>query len=177
MKPDRRKWATELRMLLHLAAWCMMGVLARIEIGALFGGACATRSAAYGWAPCVTSPDSALVSDLPANMIGSFIMGMLTSSDVLSKHMGHTLSDPAALAMVPRTSSLQVHTAFQVGLRTGFCGSLTTFSSWMLQAVLLLVSGRGTDWVVGLLALLLNVLVCMSALVAGQHTALVVYHW
>ena len=30
-----------------------------------------------------------------------------------------------------------------MGLRTGYCGSLTTFSVWMLQAVQLLVGGTG----------------------------------
>lgn len=31
-----------LHTLLHLAAWCQLGVMARIQLDALFGGACAT---------------------------------------------------------------------------------------------------------------------------------------
>ena len=174
--------ATQLQTLLHLAAWCQLGVIARIQLGALFGGACASPDAAtYAWAPCATSPTGALFVDLPANALGSFAMGVLASSDVLSKHLGHVLATEAPLAVLPRSSSLQVHTALQVGMRTGFCGSLTTFSSWMLQVVVLIVGGRPTGgrsrWVEALFAIVLNVWVSMGALVTGQHTCLMAYHW
>jgi CrcB protein len=65
-------------------------------------------------------------------------------------------------------------------MRTGFCGSLTTFSSWMLQAVVMIVGGKPlprSEWVQGLAALVLNVWVCMAALVTGQHMCLLTYHW
>ena len=123
----------ELHTLLHLTAWCQIGVLLRVQLDALFGGACASGINDYAWAPCVTSSGGALINDFPPNVLGSFIMGLLASSDVLSKHLGHALDAAAPLAALPRGSSLQAHTAFQVGLRTGFCGSLTTFSSWMTQ--------------------------------------------
>jgi len=99
---------TQLHTLLHLAAWCQIGVLLRIELDDLFGGACATGAKRWGWAPCVTSTVGALLNDLPPNAVGSFIMGFLASSDVLSKHMGHTLAAEAPLAALPRRSSLQV---------------------------------------------------------------------
>ena len=50
----------------------------------------------------------------------------------------------------------------------------------MLQAVFLIVGGLPggrSQWVDGLAALVLNVGMCMSALVAGQHACLLVYHW
>lgn len=204
----------------------------------------APASPADTWAPCVTNATGTQINDLPPNVAGSFIMGLLASSDVLAKHLGHTLAAEAPLAALPRQSSLQVrargkgaaprrqpgrparprratpaagrrglpreaeesrpppstapplpphshpppptpdplqaHTPFQVGLRTGFCGSLTTFSSWILQVVVMMVGGGPSGrslWPEGLAALALNVLACLSALVAGQHTCLMLYHW
>jgi CrcB protein len=211
----------QLQTLLHLTAWCQIGVLLRIQLDLVFGAAC--REGQHDWVPCITSAVGALPNDLPPNAIGSFIMGLLASSDVLAKHLGHSLHANAPLAALPVASSLQArgargrgarrppraarlaraapldpcacaacarptrplpllppqaHTSFQIGLRTGLCGSLTTFSSWMLQVVVMLVGAKPLErsrWVAGLTALALNVLVCMSALVVGQHTCLMIY--
>ncbi|GBF88991.1 hypothetical protein Rsub_01490 [Raphidocelis subcapitata] len=170
----------QLHTLLHLCAWCQLGVLARIQLDALFGGACATGASDYGWAPCVTSSVGTLLTDLPPNAIGCYIMGLLASSDVLAKHLGHAFGSGAPIAAISRRSALQTHTAFQVGLRTGFCGSLTTFSSWMLQVTVMVVGAApltNTKWVEGLSAVFLNYTVCMSFLVMGQHTCLLLYAW
>ncbi len=49
------------------------------------------------------------------------------------------------MALLPGGHPWQRNTALVAGLRTGYCGSLTTFSAWQLQNVLLLVGGRGRD--------------------------------
>ena len=57
---------------------------------------------------------------------------------------------------------------------------MTTFSSWILQVVVMLVGAKpltSSKWVEGLFALALNVLVCMAALVTGQHACLSLYNW
>jgi fluoride exporter len=65
-------------------------------------------------------------ADLPANLIGCLLIGML-------------------LAQPPRRARLYLWGGI------GFCGSLTTFSSWMLDLVNGLASGRPLE-VLGVLA-------------------------
>ena len=50
-----------------------------------------------------------------------------------------------AIAVLPERHPWQEHVALHVGMRTGYCGSLTTFSAWLLQCVQLLVGGSGRD--------------------------------
>ena len=59
--------------------------------------------------------------DLPANILGCFLMGLFTGSQ-------HWL--------------LTYFPAVFTGLTTGLCGTLTTFSGWMLQAALLCYNGN-----------------------------------
>ncbi|KAF8064606.1 HEBP2 [Scenedesmus sp. PABB004] len=162
------------------AATAALGVLARVYLGLLFGGGCAAARHA-GWAPCVTSAHGALFNDLPANIAGSFLMGLFVSSDVLSNSLKHTLTVEAPLAAAPVRSPLQAHTPLLVGLRTGLCGSLTTYASWNLQTVVMIVGGPGAGdvndgWVAALCGLLIGLLCSLASLVAGQHAALLIYH-
>lgn len=122
------------RELLHLCAWAQAGVISRVYIGRLFGSACGSRA----WVPCTTARSgqgAALFADLPANIAGCFVMGLLSATDTLVAahahlaHGGH-LPIPAALAALPAGHALQRDAALQLGLRTGYCGSLTTFASW-----------------------------------------------
>ena len=47
------------------------------------------------------------------------------------------------MGILPAAHPWQGNAPLLAGLRTGYCGSLTTFSAWQLQCVLLLVGGRG----------------------------------
>ena len=124
------------------------------------------------WAPCVASTTGPLFLDIAPNAVGSFAMGLLAPSAVLHAGLRHRLSAPAPLALLNRASPLQAHAALLVGLRTGFCGSLTTFASWILQAVGMLAAG---DWVGALCALALGVVVPVAALQVGQQVACALY--
>jgi fluoride exporter len=119
----------------------------------------------------------AYYTDLPSNMLGSFIMGCLATSSALGLavdkvQQGMTanqtllcpvISSPGcppsslvrtqiqyrvyrmlqAVGILPAGHPWQGNAPLLAGLRTGYCGSLTTFSAWQLQCVLLLVGGRG----------------------------------
>jgi len=158
--------AAQARLQLHLAGWAQAGALARLFLGKALGPGLA----------CVTDAGGALFIDLPANVAGCFVMGLLATSDAL----GHDLRLPggpaAALAALPPGHGLQSHAALHVGLRTGFCGSLTTFASWHLQAVAMMAgdtpagASRG-GWVAAFASLLLGWLVALAAHAGGQHVA------
>ena len=50
-----------------------------------------------------------------------------------------------AIGLLPASHPWQGNFELQVGLRTGFCGSLTTFSSWELESFQMLLGGKGRD--------------------------------
>ena len=79
------------------------------------------------------------VSDLLVNLIGSLILGFLAGP-------------------MPRRPSLLLL------LGIGFCGCLTTFSSWMLDVVKLLQAGQP---VLGLLLILLSLVLGLACAAAG----------
>lgn len=61
-----------------------------------------------------------------------------------------------------------------VGLRTGFCGSLTTFASWELSLVTLLIGGRGIQggqWAEFLWGLIIGFQLALSSYMFGVHLA------
>lgn len=79
------------------------------------------------------------VSDLLVNLIGSLILGFLA---------GPMLRRPSVLLL----------------LGIGFCGCLTTFSSWMLDVVKLLQAGQP---VFGLLLIVVSLLLGLACAAAG----------
>ncbi len=79
------------------------------------------------------------VSDLLVNLIGSLILGFLAGP-------------------MPRRPSLLLL------LGIGFCGCLTTFSSWMLDVVKLLQAGQP---VLGLLLIVVSLLLGLACAAAG----------
>ncbi|GLC49511.1 hypothetical protein PLESTB_000227100 [Pleodorina starrii] len=124
-----------------------------------------------------------LFYDFPANVLGSFFIGLLSTGANLAalypSPCATTGISALPLAFAPRGSTLQNHGELHLGLRTGYCGSLTTFSSWLLQVVVLMVGRamppgklRGTHWVQALWAIYLGMAGPLLGLVVGQHTAI-----
>lgn len=129
--------------ILYLSLFSIIGVSIRAFIGRFFGGDCEANAQGlyiddWMWPLshkiCVTANGQteqyggALFIDLPANMFGSFVMGYLT---------GHSVDWPA-LPFLHHAHPLQNEKGLHLGIKTAFCGSFTTFSSWNSQMVLMM---------------------------------------
>jgi len=97
-------------------------------------------------------------ADMPANMLGALIFGILSRNESLLKPW---------------------HPSIYVGVTVGFCGSCTTFSTWMVEAGKMLwsdttptVEGGQHDWsqqvIRAFLLVLIGFLCIMTSLHIGQ---------
>ena len=68
-------------------------------------------------------------------MLGSFVMGLLAAATTVG------LESKKLVVLLPHDNPWQRMPELHIGLRTGYCGSLTTFASWELSMVQLLIGG------------------------------------
>jgi CrcB protein len=137
------------RYMLYLSTFAIFGEASRVYIERFFGADCEAPDAVNDvFSPlfrqiCVTASGwteqtgGALFLSLPPNMIGCFIMGLMSNLE------------PERWPPIPwfrADHPLQQHDALHVALRTGLCGSLTTFASWNTQMIVML---DGTDTELG----------------------------
>ncbi|GAB4817231.1 hypothetical protein N2152v2_004277 [Parachlorella kessleri] len=107
--------------------------------------------------------------DLPANLLGSFVIGVFVASSTVG------LKNEKALAVLPKRHSWQDNLELQIGIRTGYCGSLTTFASWQLELMTAAIdSNQWMNMVVGFLIGLYGAIV---SYILGTHVALFVDRW
>jgi fluoride ion exporter CrcB/FEX len=135
----------QLHYVLYLSAFAILGSTLRVFLARLFGEDCEDGAIDDFFTPlssriCVTAggrseqTGGALFRDLPANVLGSFIMGLITPS-------GNTdtgLRFPWFQMDHPLQKDDVLYSAFNIGL----CGSLTTFASWDTQMVVMMVRKR-----------------------------------
>lgn len=127
----------------YLGIAAIFGTLLRLILAQLFGQACSNPET-IGWIAdesvlCVTRDgtttqnEGIIFADLPANLLGSFIMGLLQDGAAL----GLAINLP--IAFLPPSNPFQSFSIWHTALKTGFCGSLTTFSAWNSEMVVLMV--------------------------------------
>lgn len=162
-------------ILVQLCLWSEIGVLTRIYLGRLFNG-----GRGNGWGLCLTYQRTrdkqygAVSFDLPASMLGCLFMGFLSTASVLG------LKSMKSLAFLPAHSCLQDKKELQVGLRTGYCGSLTTFASWEVSLLQLLIGskgGGGGQWQQWLWGHIIGFELAFASHLVGQHAALGLHRW
>ena len=106
---------------------------------------------------------------LPSNCLGCLIIGMICSSAQMKLSLaalaGNVKLDVLAL---PVTHRLQFFSFLWLGLRVGFCGSLTTFSAWIIQIVVMLAAGKVAA---AIFALLIGLGTPLAALLVGMSIA------
>lgn len=186
-------WLTELYAAAYLIFFSIFGTLARLGLQWL---------TFYAGAPAVTPV-------LWANVAGSFLMGFLAEEQNLfrneeaitaieMKHRNRPSQRPVDIAAVQKAESgkRKKSISLYIGLATGFCGSLTSFSSFERDVFLALSNdlptpinqpyessiqvlptstrsrhdGYSMEALLGVI--LLTIGLCMGALKVGAHTAL-----
>ncbi|CAL5222003.1 g4291 [Coccomyxa viridis] len=159
-------------ILIHLALWSQLGVLTRIYLDKLFS-ICKFQD----FGVCLTSEGikhntlGAYFTDVASNMLGCFIMGLVASSTTIG------LRSKKAMVIFPANSRFQAATGLHVGLRTGYCGSLTTFASWEYSLVTSLIGGLGKEggqWSEFLWGLVIGLQLSLSSYALGRLCALLI---
>eukprot|EP00978_Attheya_sp_CCMP212_P035463 scaffold154462_cov58-Attheya_sp.AAC.3 len=169
---------------LYLSTFAIFGSTVRSYVGRFFGYDCEFPLQINDFLTpltkhiCVTASGvseqtgGALFVDLPANLLGCFIMGLISSQCFDHRQGGHTVWLP--LPWLKETHRLQRHDAFLVALRTGFAGSITTFASWNAQMVIML-DGKftilGTQVASVIFGYMIGMAGCISSFQFGMHVS------
>ena len=167
---------TTLVQICYLSIFAILGCFVRIIIAQLFGEECQHPNT-IGWLKsssplCITKNGNTefeggiIFADLPSNLLGSFIMGMLQS--------GTTLGLPinCQLAFVNSKHILQSLPILHLALRTGFCGSLTTYSSWNTEMIVMIFGTGDSDKYGKSVHLLNEIIKALFGYLIGIETAL-----
>ncbi|KAK0388341.1 hypothetical protein NLU13_4586 [Sarocladium strictum] len=172
------KLATQLYTLSYLIFFSLFGTLARVGLTAL---------TSYPGTPII-------FETIWANTGGSFIMGFLMEDRKVFRHewgSPKSLEPPDASNLV---AAKKAHLAVKktiplyIGMATGFCGSMTSFSTFIRDAFLALSndmpvpgasdlpkSRNGGDSFMALLAVIITTLaLSLSGLIAGAHFAIAI---
>jgi len=115
----------------------------------------------------------AFFTDLPANVMGCFLMGLLVAGDATQAKV---VAVDLPMACLGRSNPFQRWKMTHLGLRTGFCGALGTFASWNTQMVIMLCGGKGTElgysqWVSVLWGYLVGWMIAIESFRLGRDCA------
>lgn len=164
-----------------LSFFSLVGEWVRIFLEQLFGNACHNPGTVgwnkSNWAPCTADPGTktstggAVFIDLPANMLGCFVMGFFIAGN---DERLFPVSMP--VACLPRSHRLQRWKFCQLGIRTGFCAACTSFASWNTQMVVMICGGKGTQldtqWVSALFGYMIGMGMAVVSYIVGTHAAI-----
>mmetsp|Transcript_61140 Transcript_61140/g.149668 ORF Transcript_61140/g.149668 Transcript_61140/m.149668 type:complete len:473 (+) Transcript_61140:678-2096(+) len=86
------------------------------------------------------------------------------------------------VAMLPRNNKFQQWTITHVGIRTGFCGALTTFASWNTQMITMICGGDATtigssQWVSAIFGYAIGLFVAIQSFLVGRDVAYMIGRW
>jgi len=176
------KLATELYVVSYLVLFSLLGTLARLGLQAI---------TSYPGAPVV-------FSELWANFGGSLIMGFLSEDRMLFRDEWGTPTfqqriekskqdeENGADSDIDLQAAKKAHAATKktiplyIGLATGFCGSFTSFSSFIRDSFLAMSNGLtstgprngGYSFMALLAVVITTVTLCISGLFIGAHIAI-----
>eukprot|EP00960_Hanusia_phi_P034237 750937-Hanusia_phi.AAC.1 len=126
----------------------MLGTLCRIYLDVLFFDVLN-----------ITSPSGALFLDWPANIVGSWLVGVV---------LGLCTELVEEVPLI--ANFVEYGPQLQVGLQTGFCGCITTYASWNHQMVSIAVLS-GSQLCVSVAGYVLGLHSIMASYSVGVHNA------
>lgn len=171
--------ATHLYTLSYLVFFSIFGTLARLGLQAL---------TFYPGAPVVTGV-------LWANVGGSLLMGFfLEDKNIFREEWGNPGKDnandnPSRDERIKRHKSIKKTIPLYIGLTTGFCGTFTSFSSFIRDIFLALSNdlpnpssaasapNGGYSFMALVAVILVEVALSLAALIFGSHLALALEHF
>lgn len=157
-----------------LSIFSILGNSLRLFIEGLLGTACAHHAPAWLSSIserlnfCVTSSETALFYDLPVNAIGSFLMGAFQPCQDIG------LNSSVPIAFLHTTHWFQSSQLVHIAIRTGFCGSLTTFASWNTSMLQLLNEG---EIITALAGYIIGGQIAVSSLRLGQQISVWIHRY
>ncbi len=163
---------------IYLSIFAILGALVRVMMAQLFGEDC-ENAGTIGWLKagqplCVTADgDTSLeggiiFADLPANLLGSFIMGLMQTTDTMD------LPKTFPIAWLGEKHPFQSFDVIHIAITVGFCGSLTTFSSWNSEMILMMLGAdgdRGSLIFRGLLGYFIGLETALASFILGKNVA------
>lgn len=96
--------AHDLLVLAHLALWAQIGVMMRVYLSKIFVLGCSGS-----WGPCLAGSNGVYTGSLPANMLGSLIMGALAAASVLE------LESKKPVTILPAGHPWQLNVPLHIG--------------------------------------------------------------
>jgi fluoride ion exporter CrcB/FEX len=170
-------------VIFYLSAFAIIGSSLRTYLGRIFGYDCEFPIPKEQWdylhplSTCLTATGlteqngGALFIDLPANMLGSLLMGILTP---LKKNR------PILPWLLP-DHRLQNFDVIHLSLRTALCGSLTTFASWNTQMIVMMVGHETIDGSPRIVQAIFGYIIGANCAIAcfqvGRHIGQGLYEW
>lgn len=160
----------------YLSVFSIFGSSIREFLVLIFAG-CELPGYPYGDDLCITTSGmtaqrgGALFADLPPNMLGCFIMGLVTS-------LKPDVWPP--LPWLGQDNPLQRFDAYHVGIRTGLCGTITTFSSWNSQMIVMMdgtLTELGPQVVTALFGYLIGFFCALASFLVGTHVSAWLTRW
>lgn len=162
----------------YMSVFAILGVLMRMILAQFFGEEC-KNPGTIGWLKagqplCVTADGETSISggiifaDFPANLLGSFIMGLMQGTDTMD------LPKSLPIAWLHEDHRFQSDSTIHLAIKTGFCGSLTTFSSWNSEMVMMFLgedSDRGSLIFRALFGYFIGVETCIASFILGKNIA------
>jgi fluoride ion exporter CrcB/FEX len=170
---------------MYLSIAAILGTFLRIAMAQLFGDACANPGT-VGWLKassplCVTKDGSSereggiVFADLPANLLGSFLMGMMQGG------MDLDLPVYVPVAWVLPSSFFQKWDIVHTAIKTGFCGSLTTFSSWNSEMVVMAFGtgdvSKTSQVISAFFGYIVGMETALGSFVFGKTMAIFIHRW